>query len=173
MAKHRWRPVAGYEGHYEVSNLGEVRSLERKVISHDDGRIRTFKARILRPELRHGYHVVNLSKDGDRAKFYVHRLVLLAFRGEPEPGAECCHCNGIRDDNRLQNLRWDTHLSNVQDAITSGTYHFIGDYNGNKTHCKRGHPFDEANTIVRPTGRGCRKCVRLMERARYHKKKDQ
>jgi hypothetical protein len=173
MVRQRWRSIPGYEGHYEVSNDGQVRSLERKVISHDDGRIRVFKSRVLRPEVRHGYNVVNLSINGVTAKFYVHRLVLVAFRGEPKSGAEACHWNGIRDDNRLHNLRWDTHLSNVRDNVISGTHRSIGAYNANKTHCKRGHPFDKANTIVRPTGRGCRECKRITERVRYHKKKDQ
>lgn len=169
MSKQRWRSIAGYEGHYEVSNHGQVRSLERRVRSHDDGRIRVFKGRIIRPELRQGYHVVNLSKNGVTAKFYVHRLVLTAFRGEPEPGAECCHCNGIRDDNRLQNLRWDTHTANVRDSIDHRTHRSIGLYNGDKTHCKRDHLFDETNTVVRSGGgRACRECRRINERARYH-----
>lgn len=173
-AQERWRPIVNYEDHYEVSSHGRVRSVERRVASHDDGRIRVFKSRILRPGLRQGYHVVNLSKDGIRAKFYVHRLVLIAFRGEPPPGAECCHYNGIRDDNRLQNLRWDTHLSNVRDTIAHGRHRSIGLYNSEKTHCKRGHLFDEVNTVIRPNGgRACKECRRMMERIRYHAKRNE
>lgn len=167
--KERWRPVVGYEEHYEVSNQGQVRSVDRRVVTSDDRRIIPVQGRILRPEIRHGYHVVNLSKGGVRAKFYVHRLVLVAFRGEPEPGAECCHYNDVRDDNRLENLRWDTHAANVGDSVIRGRHR---SHNREKTHCKRGHPFDEANTVIRPTGRGCLECRRMNERARYHLRKE-
>jgi hypothetical protein len=52
----------------------------------------------------------------------VHRLVLLTFVGEPPDGTECCHNNGIANDNRLENLRWDTHHSNNQDRKLHGKY---------------------------------------------------
>ncbi len=158
-----------YEGLYEASDLGRVRSLDRDVIDKGRSRVRHFKGRILKQQLRKntGYLMVALSKDGIVEDWYVHRLILTTFRGEPEDGHEGCHENDIRTDNRLENLRWDTHLANVGDAIQRGRASNIGDFNGTKTHCLRGHPFDEANTVVRPNGRSCRECRRINERARY------
>lgn len=169
MSIEQWRPVPDFEGHYEVSDHGRVRSVTRDVVSHSDNRTRTFKSRILSPELRHGYNVVQLSKGGIRQKLYVHRLVLMAFVGEPEPGMECCHNNDIRDDNRLVNLRWDTHQSNVDDCRLRGR---VRNHNVNRTHCRRGHEFNTTNTILGRDGRrGCRKCKLMMERERYRRNK--
>jgi len=168
-----WLPIPSYEGHYEVSDHGRVRSVEREVCSFHRGRWRTcvYKGRVIKQQLRNGYSFVGLSKDGVVQKQYVHRLVLLTFRGEPTKGQEGCHNNNIRTDNRLSNLRWDTHQSNVADCIDSGNFRSIGSYNGDRTECHRGHPFDEANTIIRPEGRSCRKCKLMTERARYHRSK--
>lgn len=166
-----WLPVPGFEGYYEVSDLGRVRSLDR-VVPRPGSDMR-IKGKILKPEYRRntGYLMIKLV-NGDRVKkYYMHRLVLTVFRGEPEPGQEGCHANDIRTDNRLCNLRWDTHLANVGDAMDRGRHRCIGSYNRDKTHCDRGHPFDEKNTIIRPTGRSCRTCRLLKERERYHARK--
>lgn len=165
----KWLPAPGFEGYYEVSNKGRVRGLDRHVQRR--GKPMKIRGRILRYENRHGYHVVPLSKDGRKEKVYVHRLVLMAFRGLPEPGQEGCHGNDIRSDNRIENLRWDSHLANVRDCVERGRHREIGYYNRDKTECDRGHPFDEANTLVRPEGRTCKACRRLKERERYHKEK--
>jgi hypothetical protein len=169
----QWRPIPGYEGHYEISDLGQVRSIDR-LVDRGNRRMR-LKGRILKPEQRcpdggRIYYVVKLSKDGIVSKWYVHILVLTIFRGECPEGQEGCHNNGISTDNRLENLRWDTHIANVHDAIEHGTFRSIRSYNGDKTHCHRGHPFDEINTKIRPEGRACRECARINERARYRRR---
>lgn len=168
-ARENWLPILDYENLYDVSDLGRVRSVTHSVTSHSDGRERVFRGRILKHELRNGYPTVGLSKNGIVTKFYVHYLVLRTFRGEPLPGQEACH--GPDDDRtnvRLDNLRWDTHKSNVHDCLDHGRHR---SHNGEKTRCDRGHPFDEANTIIRPEGRSCRKCKLMMERERYHRNK--
>lgn len=167
----QWRPVPGYEGLYEVSDLGRVRGLDRLV--RRGNKTMHIRGRMLVPDFRKntGYYAHKLCKDGTKTLFYVHRMVLMAFRGMPEPGQEACHGNDIRTDNRLANLRWDTHHANIHDAIDRGRAHLIGYYNGDKTECDRGHPFDEENTLIRPTGRTCKACRRLKERERYHKAK--
>lgn len=93
-----WRPVPGWP--YEVSSRGRVRR---------DGRL-------LKPTPdKDGYRHVTLSAGPRRWRVHVGRLVLLVFRGEPEPGQEACHGNGRRWDNRLANLRWDTKPGNRAD----------------------------------------------------------
>ena len=147
----RWAAVPGYEGWYEVSDLGRVRSVTRTVRTSRG--VRTYQGRILKRWVNaRGYASVTLAKRGECKDWFVHRLVLQAFVGEAPAGTECCHGNDIRDDNRLVNLRWDTHLANVREAVERGRTR-------NKpqiTHCKRGHKFDPENTYV--DRRGCRIC---------------
>lgn len=70
----------------------------------------------------HGHLFVRLCNLGRATQPKVHRLVLEAFVGPRPEGLECCHNNGDHKDNRLVNLRWDTHQSNVDDSIRHGTY---------------------------------------------------
>lgn len=123
MAKkeEEWRPIPGYEGYYEVSDLGRVKSLPR----------RGTKGGILSPiSKNNGYLTVALFKDGKSSKKQISRLVLEAFVGTPEGYMEACHNNGRRADNRLSNLRWDTHRKNIRDRERHGTT-ARGERNGN------------------------------------------
>ena len=114
-ADERWTPVAGFEGLYEVSALGRVRSVAR-VVLRKNGRTQSVKARVLKPQKRKfGYLGIVLSRDGKSYPFTLHRLVLESFVGQRDPWQECCHCNGNPSDNRLSNLRWDTKESNTSD----------------------------------------------------------
>lgn len=117
-----WAPAAGFEGLYEVSTLGRVKSLPR-VVWRSDGRTHSVKGGILQPATRKcgGYQHVVLRKDGTHHTRTLHRLVLEAFIGPRPIGYECCHCNGNPQDNRLVNLRWDTPKSNGQDRKMHGT----------------------------------------------------
>lgn len=156
-----WRPVPDYEGAYEVSDQGRVRSLPREV--HDGrNRPRRLKGKIMKPLTQTaGYQQVHLQANGRHWSPLVHRLVLQVFIGEAPPGTEACHQNGNPHDNRVTNLRWDTRLANVGDAIGHGTHR------GSRTHCPKGHPYEGANLIVRPNGsRGCRACARLLGHAK-------
>lgn len=107
-----WRPVNGYENYYEVSNTGEVKSLERI-----DENNHLWKERILaKQKTDKGYERVILSRNGKVKAFFVHRLVALAF---PEicgvffEGAECNHRNEAKNDNRAENLEWCNRLYNA------------------------------------------------------------
>lgn len=159
----QWRPIPGFEGYYEASNLGRVRGLDR-VVKTKRGSEMWIKARILKQrQLSSGYIIVMMSKDNEYQNRLVHRLVLSAFRGEPAEGMEACHSNGIRSDNRIENLRWDTKSENSKDQVRHGTHRNI-----RKTHCKRGHEFTRDNTYVRPNGgRLCRECKRSYDHYRY------
>ena len=90
-----WRPIAGYEGLYEVSYDGNV-------YSHHTGKD-------LKPRLNtEGYPIVELCKDGQRKCVRIHRLIAQAFIPNPENKPYVDHINRIRNDNRLENLRWVT-----------------------------------------------------------------
>lgn len=118
----RWLPVPGWEGLYEVSDMGRVRSLARPFVYNNGNRI-TRPGRVLRGRrMRRGHLRVALCGPGRREDHLIHRLVLAAFVGPCPAGKEGCHNNGISDDNRLLNLRWDTRQANMQDAILHGVH---------------------------------------------------
>ena len=109
-----WKAIAGYEGLYEVSNLGDIRSLDRswEQPGPRGGTInRLCRGRLIKAELdRHGYHRVRLWIRGASKKYLVHRLVAAAFLGNPEGKPTVDHINCCRVDNKIDNLRWATHL---------------------------------------------------------------
>ena len=101
-----WKDIPGYEGRYQASNLGRIRSVDHIVI-------REVKGRVLRPRLRKkGYPVVTLSGAGPKD---VHRLVALAFHGQGGPGEQVRHLNGDKTDIRAENLAWGTQSDNERD----------------------------------------------------------
>ena len=108
-----WRDVVGYEGLYQVSDQGHVKSLERTFINKS-GRKRTVKERILKPDMgRGGYLLVNLHAGGKIRKFYVHRLVCEAFHENPDNKPQVNHLNEDKTDNRACNLEWCTAEENT------------------------------------------------------------
>lgn len=118
--KEEWKPVVGYEGLYEVSSLGNVRSLDRIITSIINGKeVRSRrKGRMLKPSLSHGYLHINLRKINTKPKTCrVHRLVAEAFHGPPTGKRNIVnHENGVKTDNRPENLKWTTHSENIQHA---------------------------------------------------------
>lgn len=158
----RWLPVVGYEGFYEVSNLGRVRSVDRQ-IRHRDGSLHMYPSRVLKPSVTtNGYAYISVSVNKAQRSVAVHRLVATAFLGPAPDGMEVCHRNGDELDNRSENLRYGTHGSNVLDTVRMGTHWFA-----QKTHCPREHEYTAENTRVEPSGsRRCRTCDRLRTRAR-------
>lgn len=111
-----WKEVPGFEGRYEVSSIGRIRSLPR-VLNNGRG----CPGGVLRATQRGGrYFYVMLGKDGTRHYFAVHHLVLMAFVGPRSEGMEGCHFNGDSGDNSIENLRWDTSKGNHKDRIRHG-----------------------------------------------------
>jgi len=112
----RWLPVPGYEGFYDVSDLGQVRSVRHMTSCGPRG------GKILAqfPD-RDGYLRVCLSRLGVRVSIPVHVLVLRAFAGEPEPGQQARHGPNGRRDNRLTELCWGTGLEQAEDKRRDGT----------------------------------------------------
>lgn len=153
-----WRDVQGFNGHYQVSDDGQVRSVDRYVVRGDGRRVHV-ASRILRPATdRQGYLVVGLRRPTDHypSMRKVHRLVLESFVGPPPvPGLFGCHNDGNPSNNYVANLRWDTCAGNAQDTLKHGKH-----YNARKTACSKGHPYDADNTSYRADGgRRCRACV--------------
>lgn len=134
----RWRPIAGYEGLYEVSDQGRVRSMARTITINGDGAgtrygaTRTYRARILKPSrARPGrYLSVTLARDNTKRTFLVHLLVIQAFVGPAPGGLECRHLNGDSGDAALTNLCYGTRAENAADAMAHGTFAH-GSRNGN------------------------------------------
>lgn len=147
-----WKPVPGYEGVYEVSDLGRVRSLDRL-----DAAGHRRKGRIMRLTARpDGYVQAGLHFGGHRKQLFVHRMVLLAFVGPAPEGMEACHNDGNRTTNALTNLRWDTPSENQRDCVRHGAHN-----NASKACCPAGHEYGARNTYVDPRGgRNCRTCRR-------------
>jgi hypothetical protein len=113
----RWAEVPGYEGLYEVSDQGRVRSLYRQTRAGIRG------GGELKPGVgSDGYLLVVFSRDGKTKTQRVHQLVLRAFVGEPPPGAEVAHENGQQQDNRLVNLSYKTRRGNMLDSVRHGTH---------------------------------------------------
>ena len=100
-----WKDIVGYEGLYQVSNLGNVRSLN---YNH------TGKEKLLKQNINcNGYNYVVLAKEGSRKTYTIHRLVAIAFIPKSENKDCVDHINGIRTDNRVVNLRWATLKENM------------------------------------------------------------
>lgn len=107
-----WKSIPNYEGLYEVSNYGNVRSLDREVIDKN-GKILFKKGKILKKLLNdYGYFHVILSKQNKLKTHTVHRLVGIAFIDNPYNKIEINHINGIKTDNRVDNLEWCTRSEN-------------------------------------------------------------
>jgi len=109
MSDEIWKYIDGFPD-YEVSNMGRIKSYKNE------------QERILKPSIDGtGYYNVKLRKNGKMYTKRVHQLVLKTFVGPCPEGMECCHNGGNHLNNRLENLRWDTHSSNQQDQRKHGT----------------------------------------------------
>ena len=117
-----WKDVVGYEGHYEVSSYGRVRSVDRYVntaILHSDAVFR--KGRLLKQnKKRNGYLTVDLSKDNKVRTISVHRIVAVAFIPKIDGKNVVNHINLNKLDNRVENLEWVTNKENSLHAASHG-----------------------------------------------------
>lgn len=124
-----WRDIKGYEGYYQVSNLGRVRSLDREVLSKG-GSFRKVRSRVLlNIKSYSGYLLVNLFKEGKGESLRVHRLVMLSFMYiDNNEELHVNHIDGNKLNNNLCNLEWSTPTDNIEHAFE------------NKLHCNPKKP---------------------------------
>lgn len=108
-----WKPIKGYEGLYEVSNYGRVRSIGHYV-TFSNGVVRYYSSTVLKPrEVSGGYYDVILYKDKIGSHNRIHRLVAEQFIENPECLRDVNHKNENKKDNRAENLEWVTHSDNM------------------------------------------------------------
>lgn len=130
MSEEIWKDVKGYEGYYQVSNLGRVRSLDRTTTyskHYIEGQVtasHSFKGKILSQGKTSGYLSVVLSKNGKNKDFLVHRLVARAFVPNDNPSlkTQVDHLDGDRENNYASNLTWVTPRENQLRSIKNGTH---------------------------------------------------
>jgi hypothetical protein len=162
-----WKSILGYEGLYEVSDMGRVRSVDRMVPAKN-GTSRFYPSVIKSQRLdKNGYPRVNLTDKGVQSSVWVHTLVLNAFVGPmPEWAKLCRHLDDVKTNNTLANLQWGTQSENEQDKIKNGRNKEL-----NKTHCPRGHLLKLPNLVacdLKKGHRNCKACGRARATASNH-----
>src|SRR5699024_9932086 len=101
-----WKDIPNYEGYYQVSSLGRVKSLDR-IITYSNGKEVYTKGKIIKQSKdSHNRLRLILNKNGKKKNYFVHSLVVLSFIGEKPDNYIVAHCNGDNNDNRLSNLRY-------------------------------------------------------------------
>lgn len=167
----RWLPIPGYEGMYEVSSSGNVRSLSR-IVSGSDGRKMKVKGRLLKIRtLGMGYHCVDLWKDNRGSVENVHVLVAAAFIGPRPEGMVVCHYNDVKTDNRVENLRYGTRSENEADKRRNG----LDPKQHQLTGKRCGHLLVEPNLVLsklKHCVRQCRACARAQGYCYYRNIQD-
>lgn len=110
--------IAGYEGYYQVSNLGRIKSLKRTT---RNGKCEADKI-LVNTVANKGYLAVGLKKNGKSKNYLVHRIVASSFISNPQNKPQVNHKNGDKSDNRVDNLEWATQSENIRHGLDMGLY---------------------------------------------------
>jgi hypothetical protein len=116
MFLEEWRDIKGYEGEYQISNIGRYRSLDR-VIEYSNGNLVKYKGKILSPfTKKNGYLQATLNRKSENKKFYIHRLVAIAFIPNDDPinKRTINHIDENKQNNDVSNLEWATYSQNLR-----------------------------------------------------------
>lgn len=164
-AADRWLPIPGWEGYYEASDCGQIRSLDRPSVTHLGGRYVRRGKQLKQIVISNGYCHVELYAPGRHLRTLWHRIILLTFAGVPlEHASVGCHKDDDPGNNRLDNLRWDDQSGNIHDSVAHGNHR-----NTRKVTCKRKHEFVGKNLVVAVNidkhgivhpARQCRSCIK-------------
>lgn len=151
-----WKAIPGWEGHYEASTHGRVRSVKRPNSPY-----------IMQAwEDKDGYLEVTLKDRSRRRQVKTHILILETFKRFKRDGEETRHLDGSKKNNHISNLEWASHAVNIRDRIKHGTHPQL-----NKTHCPRGHEHTHKNNVkaeAKRGGRACLACARANAYVSYH-----
>ena len=126
-----WKDIPNYEGCYQASNLGMVRSLDR-IVTFSNGRKQFYKGKLIKGSVNKGYRRTTLNIEGVGRNFLFSRLVAMAFLGHEPDGHELVvdHINGDKSDDRLENLRIVTNRANRSTCFRSNEESFSSEYVG-------------------------------------------
>lgn len=160
----QWRDIPGYEGAYQVSDQGRVRSCDREVNGAYGSRYAR-PGKIMIQATDRGYKKVPLCKNAKQRHYRVHTLVLAAFVGPRPKGSQVRHLDGKRDNNLLSNLTYGTPSENAQDMVAHGTHNL-----GRLSQCPRGHKLENPNLMPSALKRGQRSCLACNRTHNYVKR---
>lgn len=120
-----WKPIEGYEELYGISNYGRIKSYN-KTITDSTNKERFWKEKILKLNiLKSGYCIIHLYKNRKRKAFFIHKLVIENFSDKYLDKNCVNHKNGLKYDNRLENLEWVTYKENMKHAIKNGLFNNV------------------------------------------------
>ena len=118
--REEWKDIPGWEGLYQASNLGRIKALQKSYVICNSATVHTKEKLLKLKRAYDGYLRVELNHSGKSKEYPVHRLVAMAFIENPENKPHIDHINTIKDDNRVENLRWVTPKENAANPITKG-----------------------------------------------------